>query len=76
MIAEAAPADSADYFYSDSDAPLFLQTTLQAFQDAGAEISSLQELQNLGIYLTTAIKCGKTTYSIKTCSWAMSPSEA
>jgi len=66
MIAEAAPSNSADYFYSDSDAPLFLQTTLQAFQDAGAEISSLQELQNLGVYLTTAIKCGKTTYSIKT----------
>ena len=66
MIAEASPSNSADYFYSDSDAPLFLQTTLQAFQDAGAEISSLQELQNLGVYLTTAIKCGKTTYSIKT----------
>lgn len=66
MIAEATPSDASDYFYSDSDAPLFLQTTIQAFQDAGAEISSLQELQKFGIYLTTAIKCGKTTYSIKT----------
>jgi uracil-DNA glycosylase len=65
MIAEAAPADAADYFYADEAAPLFLQTTLQAFQDAGAEVSSLQELLDLGIYLTTAVKCGKTGYSIK-----------
>jgi uracil-DNA glycosylase len=66
MIAEAAPADATDYFYADADAPLFLQTTLQAFQDAGTQITSLQELLDLGIYLTTAIKCGKTEYSIKT----------
>ena len=66
MIAEAAPADAADYFYADNDAPLFLQTTLQAFQDAGTQITSLQELVDLGVYLTTAIKCGKTEYSIKT----------
>jgi uracil-DNA glycosylase len=65
MIAEAVPADTADYFYADEDAPLFLQTTLQAFQDAGAEVSSLQELLDLGIYLTTAVKCGKKGYSIK-----------
>jgi uracil-DNA glycosylase len=65
MVAEAAPADPADYFYTDTDAPLFLQTTLQAFQDAGANIVSLQELLDLGVYLTTAIKCGKTKYSIK-----------
>jgi uracil-DNA glycosylase len=66
MIAEAAPVNSADYFYADNEAPLFLQTTLQAFQDAGAQITSLQELLDLGVYLTTAIKCGKTEYSIKT----------
>jgi uracil-DNA glycosylase len=66
MIAEAAPADTADYFYANNDAPLFLQTTLQAFQDAGTQITSLQELLDLGVYLTTAIKCGKTKYAIKT----------
>lgn len=66
MIAEAAPADAADYFYAENDTPLFLQTTIQAFQDAGTQITSLQELLDLGVYLTTAIKCGKTEYSIKT----------
>ena len=45
--------------------PLFQQTTLQAFQDAGAGVSSFQEVLDLGVYLTTAVKCGKTGYGIK-----------
>jgi uracil-DNA glycosylase len=65
MIAEAAPSDAADYFYANEAAPLFLQTTLQAFQDAGAEVTSLQELLDLGVYLSTAVKCGKIGYSMK-----------
>ena len=34
MIAEAPPADVGDYFYAPGE-PLFAQTTLQAFADAG-----------------------------------------
>jgi uracil-DNA glycosylase len=64
MISEAAPADSADYYYATGN-PLFQQTTLQAFQDAGAEVSSFQEVLDLGVYLTTAVKCGKTGYGLK-----------
>ena len=65
MISEAAPADSADYYYAGDDA-LFARTTVQAFQDAGAEVSSLREILDIGVYFTSAVKCGKTGYGIKT----------
>ncbi len=65
LISESAPADSADYYYASDDA-LFAQTTIQAFRDAGADISSLQDILDLGVYLTSAVKCGKTGYGIKT----------
>lgn len=64
MISEAAPADRSDYYYAEGD-PLFQQTTVQAFQDAGAAVSSIQDILDLGVYLTTAVKCGKTGYGIK-----------
>jgi uracil-DNA glycosylase len=58
MIGECAPANPKDYFYSKEN-PLFAQTTLQAFEDAGFNVSSIEELVKLGIYLTTAVKCTK-----------------
>jgi uracil-DNA glycosylase len=64
LISEAAPPDPADYYYAAGD-PLFAQTTIQAFQDAGADVSSIQDILDLGVYLTTAVKCGKTGYGIK-----------
>jgi uracil-DNA glycosylase len=65
MISEAAPANFSDYYYAGGEA-LFQQTTVQAFNDAGAKVSSIQEIVDLGVYLTTAVKCGKTGYSIQT----------
>lgn len=59
MISEAAPASPEDYYYAEGD-PLFQQTTVQAFQDAGANVSSIQDILDLGVYLTTAVKCAKT----------------
>jgi uracil-DNA glycosylase len=64
LISEAAPAAASDYYYAAGD-PLFQQTTVQAFRDAGAEVSSIQDILGLGVYLTTAVKCGKMGYSIK-----------
>jgi uracil-DNA glycosylase len=64
LISEAAPPDPADYYYAGGD-PLFQQTTVQAFRDAGAEVDSIQDILDLGVYLTTAVKCGKTAYGIK-----------
>jgi uracil-DNA glycosylase len=64
MISEAAPADPGDYYYAAGD-PLFQQTTVQAFNDAGAEVASIQDIVDMGVYLTAAVKCGKTGYGIK-----------
>lgn len=64
MISEAAPQDPGDYYYAIGD-PLFQKTTLQAFNDAGAPVKSIQDLLDMGVYLTTAVKCGKTGYGIK-----------
>jgi len=65
MISEAAPANPDDYYYAEGNS-LFQQTTVQAFNDAGAVVSSIQDILNLGVYLTTAVKCGKTGYGMKT----------
>jgi uracil-DNA glycosylase len=63
MITEAPPDDRADYFYSRGN-PFYLQTTLQAFRDAGADVASMVDILDLGVYITTAIKCGKTQYAV------------
>jgi hypothetical protein len=65
MVSEAAPSDPADYYYQPGN-PLFQQTTVQAFKYAGVKVSSIQDLLDLGVYLTTAVKCAKTDYGIKT----------
>ncbi len=65
LISEAAPANRDDYYYARGN-PLFEQTTVQAFQDAGAKVSSMGDILKLGVYLTTAVKCGKTGYAIAT----------
>jgi uracil-DNA glycosylase len=64
LISEAAPADPSDYYYAAGD-PLFQQTTVQAFKDAGAPVASVPDILDLGVYLTTAVKCGKTGYGIR-----------
>jgi uracil-DNA glycosylase len=63
MITEAPPNDKADYYYVPGN-PFYLQTTLQAFKDAGTDVTSIQDILDLGVYITTAIKCGKTQYAV------------
>lgn len=63
MISEAPPQDSSDYFYAQNN-PFYMKTTAQAFRDAGLDVSSMVDVLNLGVYVTTAVKCGKTGYSI------------
>lgn len=64
MISEAALENRADYYYSWGN-PLFEQTTVQAFKDAGVDVTSMQDIIGMGVYCTTAVKCGKTGYGIK-----------
>ncbi len=76
MISEASPENPHDYFYASGD-PFYLKTTLQAFSDAGVSVNSIQEILDLGFYLTTAVKCSKTQYGIsaqtvkKTALWCL-----
>jgi len=64
MVSEAAPENPDDYYYAKGN-PLFQQTTVQAFNDAGASVSSVKDIVDRGVYLTTAVKCGKTGYAIQ-----------
>jgi hypothetical protein len=64
LISEAAPKDSSIYYYAEGT-PIFQQTTLQAFRSAGITVGSFRNLQEMGIYFTTAVKCAKTGYGIK-----------
>jgi uracil-DNA glycosylase len=65
LISEASPENPSDHYYTGPEA-LFARTTLLAFQDAGAKAQSVQDLVDMGVYLTTAVKCGKTGYGIST----------
>jgi len=63
VVSEAAPENPNDYYYSKGN-PLFQQTTVQAFKDAGIDVSSIDDLVNMGVFFTTAVKCGKIGYSV------------
>ncbi len=72
LISEAAPGNPADHYYAGENA-LFAQTTVLAFQDAGVNVTSIEDILKMGVYLTTAVKCGKTgsgvsTATIQNCS--------
>lgn len=64
MVSEAAPQNAGDYYYATGD-PLFERTTVQAFNDAGVNVSSVKDIMSRGVYLTTAVKCAKTGYGIQ-----------
>jgi len=63
MVSEAPPQDAGDYFYAKNN-PFYMRTTIQAFNDAGFKVGSMEDVLNLGVYVTTAIKCAKTAYSV------------
>ena len=65
LISEASPLNPEDYYYAGATA-LFARTTLLAFRDAGANMTSIKDILAMGVYLTTAVKCGKTGYGIAT----------
>jgi uracil-DNA glycosylase len=72
LISECPAADAADNYDAAGD-PLFGRTTVQAFRDAGVPVDRVAELVNMGLYLTTAVKCRKRgpgicPQTIATCS--------
>lgn len=67
MVAEAPPPDPRDWFYAGDDA-LYARTTVQAFRDAGEDVETVADVLALGVYLTTAVKCGKADGGISRAS--------
>ncbi len=63
LISESSPANPRDYYFARGN-PLYAATTVQAFRDAGAQVTRLREILDLGVYLTCAVKCAKTGYGI------------
>ncbi len=63
MINEVVPADPAQDFYSSADAD-YLKTTIPLLQGAGAAVASIQDVLQMGIYITNAVKTPKTEYTI------------
>ena len=63
MINEVVPADPAQDFYGIADAD-YLKTTIPLLQGAGAAVASIQDVLQMGIYITNAVKTPKTEYTI------------
>lgn len=63
VVAEAPAADAADGLFA-RGLPFHLETTLDAFRAAGLTAASRRELEDHGVYLTTAIKCAKVGYGV------------
>ena len=64
MINEVVPSDALQDFYGVPDAN-YLKTTIPLFQGAGAEVKSIQDILQMGIYITNAVKTPKTEYVIE-----------
>lgn len=64
MINEVVPSDPLQDFYSSPDAD-YLKTTIPLLQGAGAAVTSMQDILQLGIYITNAVKTPKTEYAIE-----------
>ena len=64
MINEVVPSDALQDFYGVPDAD-YLKTTIPLFQGAGAEVKSLQDILQMGIYITNAVKTPKTKDAIE-----------
>lgn len=63
MINEVVPSDPLEDFYGNPDAD-YLKTTIPLLQGAGTAVSSIQDILQLGIYITNAVKAPKTEYVI------------
>lgn len=64
MINEVVPEDEDQDFYGKSGNP-YLSSALALFQRAGLPVNSIQDVLNMGIYLTNAVKTPKSAYQVE-----------
>ena len=64
MISEVPPQNVDDDFYSNAPNPDYVKSTIGLFQEAGVNVNTIQDILDLGIYITTAVKSPKTSYTV------------
>ncbi|MHC1722377.1 MAG: uracil-DNA glycosylase family protein [Aminipila sp.] len=64
MINEVVPSDPTQDFYGQSNAD-YLTTTIPLFQRAGFPVKDIQDILQMGIYITNAVKTPKFAYTIE-----------
>ena len=67
MINEVVPSDPAQDFYG-SSGEQYLSTTIPLFQKAGLQVKGIQDILDMGVYITNAVKTPKTAYTIEKAS--------
>ncbi len=63
LINEVVPSDPSHDFYGSDDSE-YLRSALNIMQMAGAEVSDIKDVLNMGIYITNAVKTPKSEYTI------------
>ena len=63
MINEVVPGDSEQDFYG-GGRTAYLETTIPLFQKAGACADTINDIIDLGVYITNAVKVPKSEYAI------------
>ena len=66
MISEVPPKNLEDCFYSSHPGSDYVRSTLGLFNEAGVDVKCVQDILDMGIYITTAVKTPKTSYAVET----------
>ena len=64
LINEVVPADPAQDFYGSSGKE-YLSTTIPLFQQAELPVQSIQDILDMGVYITNAVKTPKSGYAVE-----------
>ncbi len=64
MINEVVSLDTRQDFYG-GDGADYLKTTIPLFQRAGLQVSSIQDITDMGVYITNAVKIPKSEYAVE-----------
>jgi hypothetical protein len=65
IMISAAPPGDAKAAVTEYEDPSLVAETISAFRAAGYDVSSVADVRNLGVYVTTAVKCPKVGFGLK-----------
>jgi len=64
IISEVPPQNLDDDFYSMAVMPDYVKSTVGLFREAGVNANNIRDILDMGIYITTAVKSPKTSYTV------------